>query len=128
MHDKARKFPAKGHPRIIYTEQRLWFRLSCLHWDNKGQKVKTRTGKVLQEELGRRRITVIPFPEEPLPFPVKSGNAQQKSQIRAQAGPIQGQLSCQTHPNQGPQGAWAPSKPYLQGSRSTGPSGCSHPF
>lgn len=94
----------------------------------KGHKVQTRIGKFLQEKLGRRRITVIPFPEEPLPFPVKSGNAQQKSQIRAQAGPIQGQLLCQTHPNQGPQGAWAPSKPHLQGSRSTGPSGCSYPF
>lgn len=46
----------------------------------KGQKVKTRIGKFLQEKLGRRRITVIPFPEEPLPSPVKSGKAQQKSQ------------------------------------------------
>lgn len=55
--------------------------------------MKTRTGKVLQEELGHRHITVTPFPEEPLPSPVKPGKARRSHKYEPRQGPSRGLLS-----------------------------------
>ncbi|KAF6327560.1 hypothetical protein mRhiFer1_008275 [Rhinolophus ferrumequinum] len=63
-----------------------------------GPKVMTGMGKFLQERLGCRHATDMPCPQEPRPSPVKSGQAQQKAQVPAQAGPIQGH----------PFNSWAP--------------------
>nr|XP_019584827.1 PREDICTED: spermatogenesis-associated protein 31D1-like [Rhinolophus sinicus] len=54
----------------------------------KGPKVMTGMGKFLQEKLGRRHTTDMPCTQERLPSPVKLGQAQQKAQVRAQAGLI----------------------------------------
>ncbi|XP_032977923.1 spermatogenesis-associated protein 31D1-like [Rhinolophus ferrumequinum] len=56
----------------------------------KGLKVMTGMGKFLQEKLGHRSAADMPCTQERLLSPVKFGQAQQKAQVRAQAGLIRG--------------------------------------
>ncbi|KAF6327563.1 hypothetical protein mRhiFer1_008278 [Rhinolophus ferrumequinum] len=55
-----------------------------------GPKVMTGMGKFLQERLGRQMEQIRPVLKSAFPPQVKFGQAQQKAQVPAQAGPIQG--------------------------------------